>query len=310
MPLTLFESAKLQTGKGALYKQGVIELYAGSSDILMNLPFESIVGGSLTYNREETMPGVGFRGINESYAPSTGVLNPLTEVLVIAGGELDVDKFIIQTRGEQQRTTQESMKLRALSLAWTRKFIKGDSMSDPREFDGIQTRATGEQVISAGNTAGGAALSLSVLDAAYDQTYNPTCWVMSKAMARKFGAAARDVDVSGNIGWLPNQFGRRIRSYNELPILTVDLDNDKNQILPFTETAASGAATASSLYCLGFGPDSLTGIQNGDMMVDDLGVLQTAPIYRTRVEWYTGLAAYNGRSITRIRDIGNLPFVK
>lgn len=308
MGLTLLEAAKLETGN--LYKSGVIELYAGSSDILLNLPFENIQGGSLTYNREQKMPGVGFRGVNESYTPSTGILNPLTEVLVIAGGELDVDKFIIQTRGEQQRTVQEAMKLRALSLSWTRKFIKGDSSNDPREFDGIQTRVTGGQVISAGSTANGAALSLAVLDEAYDQTYNPTHWIMSKAMARKFGAAARDIDVSGNIDWMPNQLGTRIRTYAGLPILTVDLDNNGDQILPFTEAAASGTDTATSIYCVGMGPDSLTGIQNGGMMVDDLGILQTAPIYRTRVEWYVALAAYNGRSITRIKHVGNLPIVK
>lgn len=308
MGLTLLEAAKLETGN--LYKSGVIELYAGSSDILQNLPFENILGGSLTYNREQKMPGIGFRGVNESYTPSTGILNPLTEVLVIAGGELDVDKFIIQTRGAQQRTVQEAMKIRALSLAWTRKFIKGDSSSDPREFDGIQTRCVGGQVIDAGSTANGAALSLAVLDEAYDQTYNPTHWIMSKAMARKFGAAARDTSVSGNIDWAVNQLGQKVRTYAGLPILTVDLDQNGDQILPFTEAAASGTDTATSIYCVGFGPDSLTGIQNGGMMVDDLGILQTAPIYRTRLEWYVALAAYNGRSITRVRYVGDLPIVK
>jgi len=149
MALTLIEAAKLETGD--VYRSGVIELYAGSSDILMALPFENITGGSLAYNRETALPGIGFRGVNESYTPSTGILNPLTEVLVIAGGELDVDKFIVQTRGMAQRTTQEAAKIRNLSLTWTRKFIKGDSLSDPREFDGLQVRTTGNQIISAGS---------------------------------------------------------------------------------------------------------------------------------------------------------------
>lgn len=306
--LTLLEAAKLDTGN--VYRSGVVELYAGSSDILLNLPFEGIPGGSQTYNREEAMPGIGFRGVNESYIPSMGILNPLTEVLVIAGGELDVDKFILTTRGMQQRTVQEQMKTRALSWAWTRKFIKGDSSSDPREFDGLQVRVTGNQIIDAGSTAGGAALSLAVLDAAYDQTFNPTHWIMSKAMARKFGAAARDIDVSGNIDWTPNQLGTKIRTYAGLPILTVDLDGEGNQILPFTEASASGADTSTSIYCVGFGADSLTGLQNGGMQVTDLGELQSAPIFRTRIEWYVGLAAYNGRSITRINHVGNLPIVK
>lgn len=307
MALTLVEASKLEVNDP--YRSGVIELYAGSSDILANLPFEDITGGSLAYNREQTLPGIGFRGVNEAYSPSTGVLNPLTEVLVIAGGELDVDPFIIKTRGMKQRTVQEAMKIRSLALTWTRKFIKGDSMSDPREFDGLQTRATGSQVISAGATAGGAALSLAVLDAAIDQTMNPTHLIMSKAMARKFSTAARTTAVSGYVTYTTDTLGKRVMEYNGLPILTVDLDGTSTAILPFNEAAASGGSTATSIYVVGMGADSLTGIQNGGMDVQDLGLLQTAPMYRTRVEWYCGLAAFNGRSITRIKFIGDLAIV-
>lgn len=307
MALTLVEASKLEVNDP--YRSGVIELYAGSSDILANLPFEDITGGSLAYNREQTLPGIGFRGVNEAYSPSTGVLNPLTEVLVIAGGELDVDPFIIKTRGMKQRTVQEAMKIRSLALTWTRKFIKGDSMSDPREFDGLQTRATGNQVISAGATAGGAALSLAVLDAAIDQTMNPTHLIMSKAMARKFSAAARTTAVSGYVTYTTDQLGKRVMEYNGLPILTVDLDGSGTAILPFGEAASSGGSTATSIYVVGMGADSLTGIQNGGMDVQDLGLLQTAPMYRTRVEWYCGLAAFNGRSITRVKFIGDLAIV-
>lgn len=307
MGLTLIEAAKLESGDA--YKSGVIELYAGSSDILMNLPFENIAGNALRYNREAALPGIGFRGVNESYTPSTGILNPLTEALVIAGGELDVDKFIVQTMGASQRTTQEAIKIRALSLKWTRNFIKGDTASDPRVFDGLQVRATGNQVISAGTTANGAALSLAIMDQAIDQTLNPTHIIMSKAMARKFSAAARTTAVSGYVTYDVDQLGRRVMQYNGLPILTVDLDDTGTAILPFSEAAASGTDTATSIYVVGMGADSLTGIQNGGIMVDDLGVLQTAPIYRTRVEWYSGLAAFNGRSITRIKFIGDLAIV-
>jgi hypothetical protein len=307
MALTLLEAAKQNSGD--VYKSGVIELYAGSSSILMNLPFQDIAGNALKYNRESSLPGVGFRGVNEAYTPSTGVLNPLTESLVIAGGELDVDAFILKTMGMEQRAVQESMKIRALSLAWTRKFIKGDASTEPREFDGLQVRVTGSQLISAGSTANGAALSLAKLDEAIDQVLNPTHLIMSKAMARKFAAAARATSVSGYITYTPDQLGRRILNYNDLPILTVDLDDASNAILPFTEAAASGTATATSIYVVSIGADALTGIQNGTIDVRDLGELQTSPLYRTRIEWYNGLAIFNGRSVARLRHIGDLAIV-
>lgn len=307
MALTLVEAAKLETGD--VIRQAIIELYAGSSDILGALPFESISGNAMKYNRESALPGVGFRGVNEAYTASTGVLNPMTESLVIAGGDLDVDKFILDTMGQNQRSVHEAMKVRALGLAWTKKFIKGDSLSDPREFDGIQTRITGDQKIAAGSTANGTVLSLAKLDEVKDQTLNPTHWIMSKAMARKFSAAARNTAVGGYITYDKNELGQRIMAYDGLPILTVDLDNVGTAILPFTEAATSGTATATSIYCVSMGDGALVGLQNGNIDVRDLGELETAPVMRTRVEWYNAFAIFNGRAATRLWSIADAAIV-
>lgn len=307
--LTLVEAAKLETGD--VVRQAIIELYAGSSDILMNLPFDTIPGNAIKYNREESLPGVGFRGVNESYTASTGVLNPLTEALVIAGGDLDVDKFIVDTMGMGQRSTHEAMKVRALSLAWTKKFIKGDNQTDPREFDGLQTRITGSQKIAAGTTNGGDPLSLAILDAAIDQTLNPTHLLMSKAMRRRLTSAARNTAVGGYITYDKDAFGRQVTKYNDLPIMTVDLDNAGSAIMAFNEVSnhASAGATATSIYVLSFGDGMLSGFQNGGIDVRDLGELQTSPLYRTRVEWYNGIACYNGRAATRIWSISDAAIV-
>ena len=303
MALTILEAAKLESGE--VIKSAIVELYAGSSDILLNLPFESISGNALKYNREAALPGIGFRGVNEAFTPSTGVLNPLTEALVIAGGDLDVDKFIVDTMGANQRSVQEAMKVRSLSLAWTQKFFKGDNQSDQREFDGLQVRVVGDQKIAAGTTANGTPLSLAKLDEAIDQTLNPTHLIMSKAMARKFGAAGRTTTVAGFVTYDLDQLGRRATQYNGIPILTVDLDNEQNAILPFTEAATSGTDTATSIYIVSMGDDGLTGLQNGTIDVRDLGELETAPVFRTRVEWYNGLAIFNGRAVTRLFSISD-----
>lgn len=305
--LTLVEAAKLETGD--VIRQAIIELYAGSSGILMNLPFDTISGNAMKYNREASLPGVGFRGVNEAYTASTGILNPITESLVIAGGDLDVDKFIIDTMGAQQRSVHEAMKVRALSLAWTQKFIKGDSQSDPREFDGLQVRITGGQMIAAGSTAGGTALSLSKLDEAIDQTLNPTHLVMSKAMRRRLTQAARNTSVGGFLTYGVDAFGKPVEMYNGLPFIVVDLDHLGNPILPFTEAATSGTATATSIYVVSLGEGGVQGIQNGGVDVRDLGELQTSPVLRTRVEWYNGFAVFNGRAATRLWSIADAPVV-
>src|SRR5579864_3163161 len=164
MALTLVEASKLNTGE--VLKNTVIEAFARESDILRVLPFEDIQGGGVVYNRETTLPGIAFRGVNESFTPSTGVVNPLTDALTILGGEVDVDRFIIMTRGVSVRAEHVMMKVKALAAQWTTSFIKGDNTADPRQFDGLQVRLTGNQLISAGSTAGGAALSLSTVDQA------------------------------------------------------------------------------------------------------------------------------------------------
>jgi hypothetical protein len=307
MALTLVEAAKLESGD--VLKQAIIEIYAGSSSILANLPFESIAGNALKYNREGAYPGVGFRGVNEAYTASTGILNPITEALVIAGGDLDVDKFILDTMGQNQRAVHEAMKVRALALSWTKKFIDGDTGTDVREFDGLQTRTVGDQLISAGSTANGAALSLAVLDQAIDQCLRPTHLIMNKAMVRRLSAAARLTTVGGYVTYDLDAFGQRVMQYNGLPILTVDLDNAGAAVLGFDEAAASGTDTATSIYVVSMGSDGLVGLQNGGIDVRDLGELDASPVMRTRVEWYNGMAVFNGRAVVRLQHIGDLAVV-
>ncbi len=304
MAMTLLEYAKLASGDQL--KQGVIEYYAGSSGILANLPFEPINGNALKYNTEETLPGVGFRGVNETYTASNGVINPQTESLTIAGGTLDVDRFLIKTQGEGARARHESMKVRALALNWTKKFIKGDTTTAPKEFDGLQVRLVNGQLIDAGATSGGDALSLAKLDQLIDQVFMPTHLIMNKTMRRLLTAAARSTSVGGFITWDIDQFGRQIASYNGLPIIELDLDNAGAEILPFTEANPGGGAAAStSIYCVSFTEEGVMGIQNGGIEVEDLGLTDDGTLYRTLVEWYSAFAVFHGRGAARLRGIKN-----
>ena len=307
MALTLLEASKLNDGD--IKRQAVIEMFAQNSDILRVLPFEDIPGGSLTYNLEGELPGVGFRGFNEGYDESTGIVNPQTEVLRIAGGDLDVDKALIKTRGEQVRDSQESMKIKSMALSIADKIINGDSEADPRVFDGLRKRIVGDQLIDAGSSDGGDALSIFQLDEAIDAVDGANYLLMNKAMRNRLNQAARQ-NLGGEMHWDKDEFGRRIAMYNDLPILVADYDNEGKQIMGFDEVASGGStATASSVYILSIGSDKITGLQNGVMEVEDLGEIDEKPVFRTRVEWLVGLAAMHGRAAARIRGVKNVPFV-
>jgi hypothetical protein len=310
MALTLVEAAKLNSGD--VVRSSIIEMFARSSDILRVLPFQGIAGNALKYNREDILPGVGFRGVNEAYTESTGVLNPITETLAIAGGDLDVDRYLIQTMGAGTRASQEGMKVKALSLAWTKTFLKGDSGTEPREFDGLQARipSGSAQLIDAGATSGGDALSLAKLDEMIDAVDGPTHLVMNKTMRRLLSVAARTTTVGGDIQYSVDEFGRQITTYAGLPILIADVDNANAAILPFTEANPGGGSAAStSIYAMSVGDAMLSGIENGGLGARDLGEQDSKPVLRTRVEWYAGIALFHGKAVARLQGIKNAAVV-
>lgn len=308
MPLSLLEASKLVSGE--VKRSAIIEMFPANSDLLAALPFENIPGGSLAYNVEGELPGVAFRGFNESYTESTGVINPEVEVLKIAGGELDVDTALIKTRGDSIRSTQEALKVKALALHLADRIVNGDSEANPREFDGLRKRITGKQLFgptAAGNVSG--ALSLEVLDAAIDAVENPTHLVMSKALRRKLTKAAKNISISGEITYTQDAFGRQVTMYNDLPILLPDVNDRGKQIIDFNEAGPDGNTGKSSIYVLSLGEGKITGLQNGIMEVNDLGELESKPAFRTRLEWLVGLAVMHGRAAARVWGINNADFV-
>lgn len=307
MPLTLVEASKLNDGD--IKRAGVIQMFAENSDLLRVMPFEDIPGGSLSYNQEGKLPGVAFRGFNEAFDESVGIVNPQVEVLRIAGGDLDVDRAIVKTRGEGVRATHEGLKVKALALHLTGKLINGDSDVNPREFDGLRKRIQGAQLIPALLSAPSAnsPLSLEALDAAIDAVDNPTHILMSKDMRRKLTTAARNPAVGGEISYDLDEFGRRVALYNGLPILIADHDDVGAKIIDFNEAGPNAGNSSTSMYVLSFAPEMVVGLQNGVMEVRDLGEIDTKPVLRTRVEWLVGLATMHGRCASRVWGITNAP---
>lgn len=308
--LTLLEAAK-KYGDDPL-RAGIIESYAENSDILRALGFDNIAGAGIKYNREGDLPNIGFRAINDDFAEGTGTLDPAEESLMIAGGDLDVDAAIIDLMGEDQLALQTAMKVKALALKFTQAFIKGDKLADQKVFDGLQKRlgdTAGDQVIHAGATSGGDALSLLKLDEAIDSVDDASHLVMNKTMRRRLTVAARTSSVGGNIDYTVDEFGRQVTRYNGLPILIADKDNAGAQILPFTEANPGGGTAAStSIYVVSLREGRLTGLQNGDPRTLNLGRLST-PKYRVNVTWYVNFTIWHKRAATRLRGIKDAAIV-
>lgn len=310
--MNLIEYAKTAFNNGEFHKATVVEWFARASQWAGLMHWETIPGNALSYNVEATLPGVAFRGVNESFTASTGIVNPATEALRIAGGDLKFDNFLMRTMGDSRRALDENMKAKALAAAITTKLVKGDSTSDPREFDGLQSRIVGTQLFDADASAtdGGDPLSLAALDEAIDSVAGANQIWLSKAMRRKFTVAARTSSLAGNINLEKDDFGRPQLTYAGIPLLVPYPENDGTEPLAFDELASTGAtATATSLYILKVGPGAVYGIQSGPMSVRRLGEMHDEPSQVTRVEWDIGMVIENGRAAARVRGISNAAIV-
>ena len=318
MAVTLAQAALLSTND---LQRGVIETFVQESPVLDRLPLLNIEGNAYAYNEEGALPGVAFRSVNEAYVESTGTVNQKTESLVILGGDADVDRFIVQTRGNlnDQRATQTSMKVKAASYKFQDTFFNGDVAVDTKSFDGLKKRLTGAQVIAAatngapvvGNGASDAQAFFDALDALIAAVpgingSNGAIYANSKIIAKIRSAGRRLGGVDLVREDLTN---KRVMQWNGIPVLDPGQTAAGTDILPQTETQGTAAGTVSSVYAVKFGQDesdrAVTGLTNGGIMVDDLGLLQSQPVYRTRIEFYCGLGIFGGRAAARLTGVLN-----
>lgn len=299
MALTLLQQAQFaQSGEAMAV---ISELAAG--DLLSVLPFRTIAGNSLRFRREETLPSVGFRNINGTLDESFGSVSMQSEALHLYGGDIRVDRAILQLEGGEAKAWQVQSRVRAMRMNFEKTFIKGSAAaSNGLEFDGLQARIdSGSSQYIANQSANSGALSFGALDEALDAVDSVGAQkyiVCNKAMRRAITKGARSGDINGGIHIAQNELGRQQMFYNDVPFLIVDRDESNQEILSATE-----ANSTASLYVVSFGETGLTGIQNGSLTVRELGESHDKPVLTTRIEWYCGLALMAGNSVARLAKI-------
>ena len=285
MALTLLEAQKHAKTPAELAV--ITELAAGQ--LMSVLPFRNIEGNGLFWKREESLPEVGFRNYNAGLSESYGEVSQQSESLKLFGGDIKVDRAIVQLEGPEAKAYQVQSRVRAMRMSWESLFINGDSNQNPSEFDGLKARvaAGSSQYISAGG-----ALTADLLDELIDTVDaqgGNRYLIMSKASRRALTGLAR---ASTQVDITRNEFGYQQLSYMGVPVLELDRDNLNQDIMGTTD-----------IFCAAFGPDLLTGIQNGGVNVRELGESSAQPQLVTRCEWYCGLALVNGRAVARLGAI-------
>ncbi|RZT87467.1 hypothetical protein EV383_4391 [Pseudonocardia sediminis] len=311
MAMTLAEASRYAPTPLA---QGIMETFVIESPLLDRLPLMPIAGNAYAYNMEQTLPGVAFRGVNEAYIESTGTIVQATEKLSILGGDADVDKFLEQTTPSDLgslRANQARMKVKSSSYKFQDTFINGDVAVDSKAFDGLKKRIAGSQVIDTatngmGPVAGGHDFfdALDALMAAVDGGAD-ALYTNAAIRARILSAGRR---LGGAETIREDSTGKRVATWHGVPVLDIGTRADGTPIIPQTETQGSSSA-ASSIYAVKFGQDEsdggTTGITNGGVQVYDLGEIDSKPVYRTRIEFYVGLASFGPKASARLRGVLN-----
>jgi hypothetical protein len=296
MGLTILEAAKTETDP---QRVAVIRELA-ESELISIVPFRNVQSG-LDYAVEAELPAVGFRGYNETYDESYGVINPQYERLKFFGGDIDVDIQRIKNQGPQAKAEQIQMKVRSLRLTFEDQFINGDEAADPRAFDGLRTRINvgSSQAVNVNG-----ALSLTLLDELIDAVDGDNkILLMNKKMRRRLTAASRNTTIGGFMSYEQDAFGRRVTMYNDARIVVTDTNAQSAQIQGFTEDT-----NRTSIYCVAFGDLQTTGIQGPAAQgygidIREFGEIAEAPVDRTRIDWSIGMAILNGRCAARAYGI-------
>jgi hypothetical protein len=309
MALTLVQAAA--TSRNQL-RAGVMRTLVPNSFILDRLNFETIEGNAYQYFTDSALPGAEFRAVNASYAESTGSLTSQTEGLVILGGDADVDRYLQITRSDllDQRATQVEMKARSVAHKFNDTFINGDTAVDANSFNGLKKRLTGTQLVAAGTNGAAINTDATTRQAFFDMLDDlisrvPNCDVLltnAGILAKFRSAARRETMAQTNV----DNLGRTVDMYNGIPIVDVGNKADGTPIIPQTETQGT-ATDAGSVYAAHFGataPDQgVVGLTNGGVQVMDLGQLETKPVFRTRIEWFVGLALFGPRPAARLAGV-------
>lgn len=320
MVQTLVEYAK--TFEANDKRRAIIELFPEMVDFMGVLPFMSAPGGVYRYMEEGALPtNMGFRAINETPDEGHGLLNDRVEQTFPIAGNIDVDRALVRRHGNDRKTIDEKMGVKAKAKKWADTFIDGDNLSEPREYTGLKARLTAvggsvdgtnymSRLMTNSGSSGGGPLSLGQLDRAIGLVEGANAIIMPKAIKDRFPAAQRDTSIGGFIT-MDREMGVPIVRYQGIQIYTGYGISKFGEFLPFDEVGSGGgSAVTSSIYILRFSEDGVVGLEVAPMEVTDFGLLQDGVYERVNVEHDIGLAVLDPFSALRLSSITNAAIVK
>lgn len=209
-------------------------------------------------------------------------------------------------------------------------FVNGDQGSEPNQFDGINRLVA---QMDSGQRVGSTEIDLTgtYTDALAEQLFSriedgiwaceghkPTCAFANDTLLKKIESFARQYRMKGDdFNWMSSPYEindprRTLTSkssspaftYRGIPFYDIGFDSDMStRLIGNTYTEGGSTAAATRLFFVKEGEDQLEGLQLKPLEVVDIGLLEGTDVYRKRIKWTVGLAAWGPRCIVKVQGI-------
>ena len=299
---------------------GIIEEIITVNEMFELLPFDSIDGNALAYNRENALGPVATFGVGDQIgvsgqgtadqqaAKTNATFTQVTSTLTTIMGDAEVNGLVQATQsgdGNDQTSTQIASKAKSAGRKYQDMLINGTGAAD--EFEGLIALCAASQEVNTGTD--GSALSFEILDnlmdLVLDKDGSVDYFTMPARTRRAYRALLRSLGGTNPDDIFEMPSGQRVIAYSGIPVL-------RNDYIPINQTKGSSSNTttifAGTLDDGGTRQQGLAGLTAANAVgiaVVDVGESETRDERIWRVKWYSGLALFSEKGLACAPGITN-----
>lgn len=311
MPVTLLEA---KTGMADKVAQQIVDEFRMNSLLLDKLTFDDAIspgtgGSTLTYGyvKLKTPATAQGRAINEEFTTSKATKEPASVDLKILGTAYEIDRVIAKTGGAtftNEVAFQADAANKATINLFHKNFIKGNSTTNAKEFDGL------EKIIGADDAVDGSTVTLTgamteekadaiidLLDGAIaTMIRKPDLIIASSKTLTKIKAAARK---AGYYTRSEDAFGKSVDSYDGIQFLDMQTYFNGSTSVEIVDNGDV------FLVCLGLdGVHAISPISKDAFIYANLpDYTQAGAVKEGDVEMVTAIAVKNSRAVSWIKGM-------
>lgn len=318
--ITLAEYSQFLEKDGKMLSSGIVDILRKESFLLDKMQFPSINSLKAKGLRIKSLPTLQNRNLNESYTHSVGEIEPLEENAYLFGGKVSFDHRLTGKPDLISDPAAWNVKMYATSLAygWNNDAINNTPSANVKSVVGLRYRIARDfssQIVDGGavDISSDAATLSANFNTLFDKVQQAiyacrdhTCDAIltSDTVKLRIESGLRQL---GLFTTTKDSFGRTIATWGEGGPMILDMGYKADQttkIFADDEGATglqSGVAGKSSLMCVKFGPEYLTGFQDdGGMKTFEW---QTGVLKNVEMDWAAGIFITDPRSVSWLYNI-------